>query len=135
MTTNKRRKVVKLRGTRTHGLGTKKGRGAGNRGGRGMAGTGKRAGQKKPSILTTYGNSYFGKHGFKRPRSSIAIIKTINLDNLKKFSKADINLTSLGYNKLLGKGNVDRKYNIVVEKFSKKAKEKIEKAQGTLKAE
>ena len=43
----------------------KKRRGAGNRGGRGMAGSGKRADQKKPTILKLYGSSYFGKRGEK----------------------------------------------------------------------
>ena len=65
MTTNKRKKVVKYRGSHTHGGGAKKKRrGAGHRGGRGMAGSGKRADQKKPTILKLYGNSYFGKKGF-----------------------------------------------------------------------
>ena len=52
MTVNRRKKVVKQRGSHTHGWGSKKKhRGAGNRGGRGMAGSGKRADQRKPSIL------------------------------------------------------------------------------------
>ena len=48
---NKVKKVRKFRGSHTHGYGSKKKhRGAGSRGGRGMAGSGKRADQKKPSI-------------------------------------------------------------------------------------
>ena len=63
---SKRKKVNKYRGSQTHGGGAKKKRrGAGNRGGRGMAGSGKRADQKKPSILKEYGNRYFGKRGFR----------------------------------------------------------------------
>ena len=132
MTTRRRKKVNKLRGTRMHGKGVKKGRGEGNRGGRGMAGSGKRAGQKKPSILTTYGNAYFGKHGFTRPRKSIRKILAINIEQLANFNKETINLTELGYQKLLGKGVPGKKYKITVEFFSKQAKEKIEKAGGSI---
>jgi large subunit ribosomal protein L15 len=52
MTTHRRKKNVKQRGSKTHGWGSmKKHRGAGNRGGRGKAGTGKRGDQKKPTII------------------------------------------------------------------------------------
>ena len=62
MTVNKRKKVTRYRGSKTHGGGAKKKRrGAGNRGGRGMGGSGKRADSKKPSL---WGAKYFGKHGF-----------------------------------------------------------------------
>jgi len=65
MSINKRTKRSRQRGSHTHGWGAKKKhRGAGNRGGRGMAGTGKRADQKKPTIMNLYGNEYFGKRGF-----------------------------------------------------------------------
>ena len=62
MPARKGKKVVKHRGHKTHGYGSmKKNRGAGNRGGRGMAGTGKRADTKKPSVWSA---KYFGKNGF-----------------------------------------------------------------------
>ena len=62
MPVNKRKKATRFRAKTTHGYGSmKKNRGAGNRGGRGMAGSGKRADQKKPTILKLYGNEYFGK--------------------------------------------------------------------------
>jgi len=115
-----------------HGRGIKKGRGAGNRGGRGMAGTGKRASQKRPTILTTYGNAYFGKHGFSRPQSSIIKSRAININQLHKFNQQEINLTALGFTKLLGKGKADKKYAITVASCSKKAKEKIEQAGGSI---
>ena len=52
MTATKRKKNTRMRAHTTHGWGSmKKRRGAGNRGGRGMAGTGKRAAQKKQTIL------------------------------------------------------------------------------------
>ena len=84
MPVHKRRKFTRMRGQRGHGWGAKKKhRGAGNRGGRGMAGSGKRADQKKPTILKLYGNEYFGKHGFNRPQKVIEKIKAINLDKLQ----------------------------------------------------
>jgi len=65
MTTHKRKKVVKYRGSHTHGGGAKKKRrGAGNRGGRGLAGSGKRAHHKKQLIFKLFGKDYFGKKGF-----------------------------------------------------------------------
>lgn len=126
----KRKKLVKRRGHKTHGWGSKKKRrGAGNRGGRGMAGTGKRADQKKPSIINKYGNSYFGKRGFKRPQSTIKKIKTINVCELGSF-KERVDLTSLGYDKLLGSGRIEHPIEVKVVFASKKAIEKIEKAGG-----
>ena len=82
MVVNKRKKNTRMRGNTTHGWGSmKKRRGAGNRGGRGNAGTGKRADQKKPTILKLYGNSYFGKHGFKNQRRVGKKVKTLNFTN------------------------------------------------------
>src|SRR3989338_2684643 len=84
MTINKRKKNTRQRGKTTHGWGArKKHRGAGNRGGRGMAGSGKRADQKKPSILKEYGNTYFGKFGFKIPQKIKKQIKEINISTIE----------------------------------------------------
>lgn len=137
MTVNKRKKLVRFRAKTSHGKGhKKKGRGAGSRGGRGMAGTGKRAGQKKPTILKKYGNSYFGKHGFNRPSKSILKINAINLHDLEILIKdkevKEIELTKLGFNKLLGSGKIHKAYKIKVPYFSKRAKDKIEKVGGTV---
>ena len=130
----KRKKNSRQRGSKTHGWGAmKKHRGAGNRGGRGMAGSGKRADQRKPSIIKDYGGleNYFGRHGFKRPQSIITKIKTINVGDLKG-SQKEINLHEQGYEKLLGKGAVSKSYTIKINSFSKKAKEKIEKSGGQI---
>ncbi|MBS3156000.1 uL15 family ribosomal protein [Candidatus Woesearchaeota archaeon] len=147
MTVNKRKKVVKYRGSHTHGGGAKKKRrGAGNRGGRGMAGSGKRAGQIKPTILTTFGNEYFGKRGFKRPKKIVVKIKSINVSDLEKnldryvsrnlikkeSNKYIINLVDLGYNKLLGAGKVTKSLEIKAPFFSQGAKKKIDGAGGSL---
>ena len=140
MTVNKRKKNSRQRGKTTHGWGAKKKhRGAGNRGGRGMAGSGKRADQKKPSILKEYGNTYFGKFGFKIPQKIKKHIKEINIstiENSKSFTAKKegdfyiINLDSQGYTKLLSKGKPTRKYKITCKSFSKKAIEKIHAAGG-----
>ena len=140
MTVNKRKKSNRMRASQTHGWGAKKKhRGAGNRGGRGMAGSGKRADQKKPSILKEYGNTYFGKLGFTRPQKMIHKDVTINLyfldQNAEKLGKKEsdfyvINLNELGYTKLLGTGTITRKYKVICNKVSKKAEEKIKKLNG-----
>jgi len=127
----KRKKNVRQRGSKTHGWGSmKKHRGAGNRGGRGMAGSGKRADQKKPTIIKEYGlQNYFGKHGFKRPQKVIHKKKTINVGDLN-FDMQEVNLQEIGYDKLLGKGKPNKKYKIKVKFCSEKAKEKIETSGG-----
>jgi len=141
---SKTKKVRKLRGSHTHGYGSKKKhRGAGSRGGRGLAGSGKRAAQKKPSIFKKYGKKYFGRYGFKSLKKKI---KAINIDYLeknieklvkKKLVKKEgntflIDLNKLGFEKLLGSGKVTQKFKISVKSASKKAIEKIKKAGGEI---
>lgn len=143
MTVNKRKKNVRQRGNTTHGWGSmKKRRGAGNRGGRGMAGSGKRADQKNQSILKEYGTSYFGKKGFFKHNKKI--VKAVNIsyieEHLQKLiseklvTEKDkgfiVDLKNLGYNKLIGSGNITKKFIITAESASNKAVEKIKKAGG-----
>lgn len=99
-----------------------------------MAGTGKRAGQKKPTILTQYGNAYFGKHGFTSIKKLNSNKKSniINLSTLSKFPSTTLNLTELGYTKLLGSGKVSQPYTITIAKHSQKAKQKIQEAGGMI---
>ena len=133
MPTNKRKKNSRLKGSHTYGWGSKKKhRKAGNRGGRGMSGTGKRSDHRKTMILKMYGNEYFGKHGFHRPQKLIHEIKTINIEDLNKFNEVNIDLKKLGYDKLLGKGTISKKVNVIIPSFSKSAKEKIEKIGGQI---
>lgn len=122
---HKRKKYKKQVGKRTYGHGIKKNRGAGNRGGRGMAGSGKRADTKKPSIIKKYGTTYFGKKGFVSKKKKE---KSINIDQLPEGK--DINLFELGYDKLLSRGIAREKIIIRVKKVSKKAQEKIKAAGG-----
>jgi len=141
----KRKKSKRYRGSQTHGGGSKKKRrGAGNRGGRGMAGSGKRADQKKPTILKLYGNSYFGKVGFtSKNRKKISPINIRTIENklyswlkngvLKRENDLiKINLNEMGYNKLLSKGKPKNKFDIEVEYASRNAVEKIQKSGGKI---
>jgi len=131
----KRKKQSRLRGSKTHGWGSmKKHRGAGNRGGRGNAGTGKRADQKKPTIIKMYGKTenYFGSHGFKRPQQILHSIKTLNVSALDRFETQTLDLTAQGYDKLLGAGTVSKAYTLTIASCSLRAKEKIEKAGGKI---
>lgn len=130
MKTSKRKKVRRLRGSKTHGWGVKKHRGAGNKGGTGMAGSGKRAQSKKMFILKYYGPEYYGGKGFNVPASVKNDVKAINIRDLPL--KENVNLTEMGYDKLLAKGKPKLKHNITVSSFSAKAKEKIEKAGGKI---
>jgi len=141
MSLNKTKKSIKSRGARSHGYGShKKHRGSGHQGGVGMAGTGKKADQKKTMIWKD--TKYFGRHGF---RSKNAVkINAINLfyiethiDLLVKDGVAkkvgdsyDINLKDLRCNKLLGGGIVTRKYNITTDYASKSAVAKVAEAKG-----
>ena len=136
-----RRKVSRFRGKTTHGWGSmKKRRGAGNRGGRGNAGTGKRADQNKPKVWAN--RKYFGKHGFKCPStqpSNACNLRFIEyqFDQLVALGKIKeekgvfvVDLQSLGYTKLLGTGNVTRKYKVLVSSASASGVEKITQAGG-----
>lgn len=127
---NKRSKTSRERGNKTHGWGhKKKHRGYGNKGGRGNAGSGKRGDAKKPSY---WGDpKYMGRFGFTSHHSRPLV--TITLRDLdKQFKAGDINLTVLGYDKVLGTGNVNKKFNITVSLITSKAAEKIQAAGGKI---
>jgi large subunit ribosomal protein L15 len=135
--TKKRRKSKAQRGQTTYGHGArKKWKGSGHRGGKGMAGSGKRADQKKTLVNKLYGGDYFGKTGItsmhtrKKTHSEINL-KTIsdNFDSLmKKFGKNG-KLILKKY-RVLGDGEISQKVTIVCEGITKSAKEKIENAGG-----
>lgn len=143
MSLNRRKKAIKFRGAHTHGYGSKKKhRGSGHQGGVGMAGTGKRADQKKTKIWKDV--NYFGRHGFVSKGN--AKIKAINLfyiethlDLLVKNGVAKkegdaytINLKDLKCNKLLGSGTVTKKYHIKADYATASAIAKVEEAKGTV---
>ncbi|MFL2957930.1 MAG: uL15m family ribosomal protein [Candidatus Thalassarchaeaceae archaeon] len=119
----------KFRGSRYHGRGKKSGRGAGKRGGRGNAGI------NKHRLLTRlkYMPRHWGMHGFNRHPSLRKVNISINLQELQDMEDGDtVNLGELGYDKLLGKGKMNRAMNIIVAKASARAVSKVEAAGGTV---
>lgn len=140
MVVRRRKKLKKSRGAGT-GFGShKKHRGGGSRGGRGLAGLHKH----KRMTGIRYMPDHFGKKGFKRPVKTIKKTKTINLRDLdsrveqllkdKKITKSKegikINLSELGYDKLLGSGQVRHKLIVEAKYFSKNAVKKLEDVKG-----
>ena len=137
----KTRKVRKQRGKRTMGGGsTKKRRGAGHRGGRGNSGGNKH----HWTWIVINDPNHFGKYGFKRPQKTIQKFKPINLtyiDNeiekllanevaVKEDGQIVLDVTKMGYNKVLGNGSLSQAITIQSPKFSQSAIEKIESVGG-----
>ena len=120
----------KFRGrSRYHGRGKKAGRGAGKRGGRGRAGIGKH----KVMFRNKYLPGHWGMHGFNRHPKLRNVNVSINLLQVSQMADSDsINLTEMGYDKLLGSGRIDRALNITVGSASARAIEKVEAAGGSV---
>jgi large subunit ribosomal protein L15 len=80
------------------------------------------------------------KKGFNRRKN--VKISVVNVESLNRFKKGEEvtiakleqeNLTRKGYEvKILGDGDIDKKLKVHAHKFSKSAKEKIEKAGGEI---
>ena len=122
----KRAKTSRERGNKTHGWGhKKKHRGKGNKGGKGGAGSGKRSDSKKPSNWKNL--KQFGKYGFYSHHKKI---KALTLRDLNKKYEGKVDLTKEGYEKLIGTGNVTKKFEVIVHACTPKAEEKIKKAGG-----
>ena len=131
------RKIRKTRGSRTQGYGRiGQHRDHGSRGYR-------KAGRHKQlwSYVTTYEPDYFGKHGFTSPQSHTRnenVIIIASLDELAaKHATAQepqpiLDLTSLGYAKLLGTGKITKPLTIKVPSCSKTAAQKIKEAGGKI---
>lgn len=132
----RKRKIRRQRGSRTHGWGVSgQHRDSGMRGGRGNAGRFKHKKTKTSKYKPP------GKSCFKNPTTPIkmGIINVGELDRLvkpiddqEKKIQIDLNLASLGYNKLLGKGLIKIPLNVKVEKTSKSAAKKITDAGGSI---
>ena len=140
MAFHKRQKISRARGSRTHGWGRLH-RGSGNKGGAGHAGSGKKADGKKPH----YADRVFGRHGFVAQNHQVEQI-TINLKDIEQqlahwiaqkhavltAGVATIDLSKLGFTKLLGDGRVTHKLHVTVTSASEKAVEKVKAAGGTV---
>lgn len=127
------RKTRKLRGSRTHGYGrVGQHRKSGGRGGKGKAG-----GRDHFWIRTVKYEPYrFRKIGFKPPRRPR--VKAINVGELEELARKvlgdkikeltalqELDLTSLGYDKLLGKGDLRIPLKIKVSSYTPTAGGKV----------
>jgi large subunit ribosomal protein L15 len=134
------RRTRRYRGSRYCGWGqVGQHRKSGSRGGKGFAG-----GHKHFWIQTVKFNPLrYRNIGFKPPSSLKLGSATINVGELQDLAKkvlgldvnlngAELNLTELGINKLLGRGNIDIGLKIKVGSSTSSAKEKIEGAGGSI---
>ena len=133
---HKLRKIRKTRGSRTQGYGRiGQHRKSGSKGFR-------KAGRHKHlwSYVTTYAPETFGKTGFTSPQSLRRNINVINIARLNTIvaelpatseqGSPVVDLTSLGYAKLLGTGKIAKAITVKVSSCSKSAAEKITQAGG-----
>jgi len=140
------RKIRRMRGSRTHGYGrVSQHRKSGSRGGKGNAG-----GKNTFRIRTiVYEPDRFRNIGFVRrgheAKPERATINVGELENLamKKFGikatskkkKLELDLTEMGYGKLLSRGEISIPIVVTVSSFSSKAGAKVEAAGGEIKSE
>lgn len=115
-----RKKIYRMRGKRTHGGGAAK-----NRRGKGSRMTHKRTFGTNMAHVMKYEPWRINKRGFFSLRKRL---RAINLDEIEKMAEKEIEATEFG--KVLGAGNLTRAIKIKAQSFSKKAKEKIQKAGG-----
>ncbi len=134
----RKKRSREMRGSRTHGYGrVGQHRGSGQRGGKGKAG-----GHKHFWIwVLKYARDYFGKHGFKRHGVFREWI-TLNLsdieESLEDFKSGEedglplVDLTRMGYVKVLGSGKLTKPVIVKAHAFSEMATQKIEEAGGKI---
>jgi large subunit ribosomal protein L15 len=83
----------------------------------------------KYSYLTTYEPDFYIKKGFHSLKKKEHVI---NVGDLEKLNTNNIDLTALGYDKLLSRGNISKPITVKVKSHSAGAKKKIEKAGGKI---
>lgn len=126
-------RIRQMRGQGGAGYGgKKKHRGKGSHGGKGWAGSTKH----KRSYVYKYAPHHFGYRGFKPPAAVLTEDVVINLDDVDKFAeksgKKEIDLSALGYTKLLGRGKLSRPLEIKVARASKGAAAAVKASGGKL---
>lgn len=137
MVVRKQKRSRKQRGKSSHGWGfSKRHRGKGHKG---SSGHGKR-GAHREGMFYSRGEEPLGKHGMQfKPRVFKLPVKTVSLEmidrNVQSWGKKEgnmfeIDLTKLGYTKVLSDGKINHKLKIICHKFSESAKKKIEGAGG-----
>ena len=127
------RKVRHLRGSRTHGWGqVAQHRRTGAKGGSGMAGMHKH----KWSYTVKYAPDHFGSNEWHPPHPSVTG-RWVNVGELEKLSgnSSDLDLSSIGYDKLLGQGVVSKALKIKVTRASESAVRKVKAAGGSVEVE
>ncbi len=132
MSVRREKRSRKFRGTRSVGWGRiGQHRKAGSKGGTGMSGYHKH----KWSWTVKYGQDIFGKNGFSRPWARRKE-DSLNLDQLVEIAIAkgtwSLDLSELGYSKLLGRGRVSQPIHVKVDSASATAREKIKSAGGEI---
>ena len=131
---HKLRKTRKFRGSRTQGYGRiGQHRDSGSKGHR-------KVGRHKHlwSLIVTKETGYFGKNGFTSVQSLHRHVSAINLRKVEEIAqtmhqeKPQIDLSAMGYTKLLGTGKVTKPLTVKVSSYSKSAAEKIKRAGGEI---
>ncbi len=141
MVVRREKKRKYYRGSRTYGWGrVGQHRRRGRKAGRGRVGYHKH----KWTWTVKYALDMFGKHGFTRPPEMVPEHRWINLGELDELipvlqskglvdtveGKISVDLTKLGYTKLLGRGRVTQALLIKTMYASKTAIEKVEEVGG-----
>ena len=127
--TQKRKKLVKMRGSKTHGYGSKKKhRGGGSKGGKGQAGQFKH----KKTFFKRWGKEKQPRFKSLEQKNVRTKEKAINLGDLIGLAegKSEIDASEFGYGKVLSEGVLERPVTIKAKKFSERAKAKIEAVGG-----
>ncbi len=91
----------------------------------------------KWSYTVKYAPDHFGHNEFKPP-NQVKTSRWLNisdLSSLKTTMDSEIDLGSLGYDKLLGEGKVDRPYRLIVPRASSRAVEKIRGSGGSVRVQ
>ena len=137
-----KKRIKRIRGTRTCGGGShKKRRGSGSKGGVGNAGAYDVHVVRSLKMGIVKGKRGTGKH--QRARSGDKVMNIGELEELlgellkqgKAEAKGDsiyLDAQQLGVEKLLGKGSITKKLILKANKISKTAKEKIEQVGGVV---
>ena len=80
-----------------------------------------------------YMPGHWGMHGFNRHPGLRVVNASINLGKVSEIAEGDsINLTEMGFDKLLGRGKIGRPLRITVSEASAKAIAKVEAAGGSV---
>ncbi|MFH0896789.1 MAG: uL15 family ribosomal protein [Candidatus Bathyarchaeota archaeon] len=133
-------KTRKFRGSRSCGWGQSHA----HRGAGGHGGFGKTGGHKHGwTYIVAHEPDHFGKHGFYHPHPPVISLNVGELDQLadtllmkgqaaKKDEGIFIDLNTLGVDKLLGAGRVEKQLILKVKVFSLAAEKKIREAKGQI---